>query len=44
MSTGLEFDYFKPKEYKADGKFHEIKVKVRSGNYRVTHRAGYIAQ
>lgn len=36
--------YYKPKEYKADGKFHEIKVKVKSGNYRVTHRAGYIAQ
>lgn len=36
--------YYAPKDYKADGKFHEITVKVRSGNYRVTHRAGYIAQ
>ena len=35
--------YYKPKEYKADGKFREIKVKVKSGNYRITHRAGYIA-
>jgi len=34
--------YFKPAG-KLDGKFHNIVVKVKSGNYRVTHRAGYIA-
>lgn len=34
--------YCKPSE-KLDGKFHNIVVKVKSGNYRVTHRAGYIA-
>jgi VWFA-related protein len=35
--------YYKPIDYKADGKFHEIKVRV-NGGYRVTHRAGYIAK
>ncbi len=36
--------YYKPQNYKADGKFHELKVKVKSGNYNVIHRAGYIAR
>jgi hypothetical protein len=35
--------YFKPSG-KSDGRFHNIVVKVKSGNYRVTHRAGYIAE
>jgi len=35
--------YYSPKNYKADGKFKTIKVKVKGKNYRVTHRAGYIA-
>jgi hypothetical protein len=35
--------YYKPIDYRADGKFHEIKVRVKGG-YRVTHRAGYIAK
>lgn len=35
--------YFKPRDVKADGKFHEITVKVKGGGYRVTHRAGYFA-
>jgi VWFA-related protein len=35
--------YYAPKDYRADGKFREIKVKVKGKNYRVTHRAGYIA-
>ena len=35
--------YYAPKNYKADGKFKNIKVKVKGQNYRVTHRAGYIA-
>jgi len=35
--------YYAPKNYKADGKFKNIKVKVKGKNYRVTHRAGYIA-
>jgi hypothetical protein len=35
--------YYRPKSYRADGKFRNIKVKVKGKNYRVTHRAGYIA-
>jgi hypothetical protein len=36
--------YYRPLDYKADEQFHEIKVMVKSGNYRITHRAGYIAK
>lgn len=35
--------YHSPAEYKADGKFKEIKVTVKGKSYRVTHRAGYVA-
>ncbi|HUT07332.1 MAG TPA: hypothetical protein VMY15_00675 [Candidatus Latescibacteria bacterium] len=35
--------YYTPVDYKADGSFHELKVKVKSGGYRLTHRSGYIA-
>jgi len=35
--------YYAPKNYRADGKFKKIQVKVKGQNYRVTHRAGYIA-
>jgi len=35
--------YYTPKDYKADGEFKKIKVKVKGQNYRITHRAGYIA-
>lgn len=35
--------YYSPAEYKADGKFKEIEVRVKGKNYRVSHRAGYIA-
>jgi len=33
--------YYKPSDYKADGKYKEIEVRVKGGNYQVTHRAGY---
>jgi hypothetical protein len=36
--------YYTPKDYKADGKFKKITVKVKGKKYRVTHRAGYIAE
>jgi hypothetical protein len=36
--------YYKPKKYAADGSFHELKVKVKTGSYRITHRAGYLAK
>ncbi len=35
--------YYTPKDYKSDGKFKSIKVKVKDKNYTTTHRAGYIA-
>jgi hypothetical protein len=35
--------YYIPKNYVADGKFKKIEVKVKGKKYRVTHRAGYIA-
>jgi len=35
--------YYRPRAYRADGAFREIKVRVKGGNYRVTHRAGYFA-
>jgi VWFA-related protein len=35
--------YYIPKDYKSDGKFRNIKVKVKGKKYRVLHRAGYLA-
>jgi len=35
--------YYTPKNYIEDGKFRNVKVKIKGGNYRVLHRAGYIA-
>jgi len=35
--------YYAPKNYTRDGKFRNIKVKVKNKNYRITHRAGYFA-
>jgi VWFA-related protein len=35
--------YYTPKAYKSDGKFKSIKVRIKGKNYRITHRAGYIA-
>ena len=35
--------YYSPQEYKGDGKFREIKVSVKRGGHRVSHRAGYFA-
>ncbi len=35
--------YYSPKDYKADGKFRKIEVKVKNKKYRITYRAGYIA-
>lgn len=35
--------YYSPKNYVADGKFKEIKVKVKGQRYKISHRAGYIA-
>ena len=35
--------YYAPKNYIADGKFKTIKINVKGQSYRITHRAGYIA-
>jgi len=35
--------YYSPMDYKPDGKFRKIEVKVKNKNYRITHRAGYFA-
>jgi hypothetical protein len=35
--------YYSPKNYAGDGKFKNIKVRVRNKDYKVTHRSGYFA-
>jgi hypothetical protein len=35
--------YYTPKDYKSDGKFRTIEVKIKGRNYQINHRAGYIA-
>ncbi len=35
--------YYAPREYKSDGTFRSIKIKLKSGNFRLSHRLGYIA-
>jgi VWFA-related protein len=35
--------YYRPQDYRADGKFHTIDVSVKRGGLRVTHREGYVA-
>lgn len=35
--------YYSPQNYKADGKFRKIRVRVKGKNYTINHRAGYIA-
>ena len=35
--------YYTPNNYRADGKYHTIKLKIKDGGYRIVHRQGYIA-
>lgn len=35
--------YYSPEDYKRDGKFKRIKVRVKNKNFAITHRAGYFA-
>jgi len=35
--------YYTPKGYTRDGRFHNVVVRLKSGDFRVTHRLGYIA-
>jgi VWFA-related protein len=36
--------YYRPQDFRADGKFHRIDVAVKRGGLRVTHREGYVAE
>ena len=35
--------YYQPSGLRKDGKFRDIKVKVKNRKYAITHRAGYFA-
>ena len=35
--------FYIPKDYQSDGKFHNIKVRIKGKRYKVLHRAGYLA-
>ncbi|MBA7705732.1 hypothetical protein ES703_114568 [subsurface metagenome] len=35
--------YYSPKNFMKDGKFKEIKVRVKDQNYKIFHRSGYFA-
>lgn len=35
--------YYRPKDYVVDGKFKEIKVRVKGKKYKVIHRSGYFS-
>lgn len=35
--------YYSPADYRSDGAFRNIEVRIKGGGYRLTHRAGYIA-
>ena len=35
--------YYTPKDFISDGKFRNIRVRVKGKHYKVTHRAGYFA-
>jgi hypothetical protein len=35
--------YYSPRDYKTDGKFKEIEVRVKRSGHQVSHRAGYFA-
>jgi hypothetical protein len=35
--------YYTPQDYRADGRYHRLEVKVKGGGYRTSFRQGYIA-
>jgi len=35
--------YYTPKDYQSDGQFRSLRVRLKSGSYRLSHRLGYIA-
>jgi hypothetical protein len=42
-SESCYFLFYSPKNYKKDGTFKEIEVKVKNRNYDIKHRTGYVA-
>jgi hypothetical protein len=44
VSKSYYLIYYAPQNYQADGKFHTISVKVKSGKYSIMHRIGYLAK
>jgi hypothetical protein len=42
-SESCYFLFYSPKNYKRDGKFKTIEVKVKNRNYSIKHRTGYVA-
>ncbi len=42
-SESCYFLFYSPKDYKKDGKFKEIEVRVKDKGYSIKHRAGYVA-
>jgi hypothetical protein len=36
--------YYSPKDKKQDGRFRQIRVGVKTGNFRISHMAGYFAK
>jgi VWFA-related protein len=36
--------YYSPKDYKKDGKFKNIEVRVKNKDYKITYRTGYFAK
>ena len=35
--------YYRPLDYRADGRFQKIEIRVKGEGLKVTHRSGYIA-
>lgn len=42
-SSNYYLVYYRPAEYKADGRFQEIEIRVRGEGLKVIHRLGYVA-
>jgi len=42
-SEGCYILYYSPKDYKKDGQFKNIEVKVKNKDYKITYRTGYFA-
>ncbi|MCK4759143.1 MAG: hypothetical protein KAT69_03800 [Candidatus Aminicenantes bacterium] len=43
ISDSYYLIYYSPRDYKNDGEFKQISVKIKNKNYRILHRSGYFA-